>query len=246
MKRKIKDILRNLYSLIEYYGYIFFVFYKKKTKKLNSSCSHKSLRCGDDKNNINYKYHLFGKNTPKCCATNLVDLLFFVDKVFRENNIEYFMVYGTYLGAVRHKGLIPWDTDVDLAIKKEDFNKIIKILNKETKELPYYITNGGNENYIRLFFSKKNDSHIDFFITQQNTETLYLPESNNIIEVPLKDIYPLREYEFYNKKIMGPNTNEMLYIYYGKDVLKKVYRKWAFKKTIKEEKSFSRANINLK
>lgn len=244
--KKIKSKLKKIYFTLEYYFYKCFVFYKKRTKKLSKSCDFDSFRCGDDKNSVNYKYHLFGKDTPLCCASHLAQLLFFVDKVFRENDIEYFMVYGTFLGAVRHKGIIPWDTDIDLAIKKENFNQIVKVLKRETNELSYEVSKGPNENFIRLFYSKKNNTHIDFFITEQDSDTLYLPECNEIIKVPLKDIYPLREYEFYDKKIFGPNTNKMLFIYYGEDVLKKVYRQWAFNKVITEENSFSRAEINFK
>jgi hypothetical protein len=242
---KIKIKLREIYSILKYYFYNCFVFYKKRTKNLSKSCNSDSLRCGDDKNSVNYKYHLFGKDTPLCCASKLTQLLFFVDKVFRENDLEYFMVYGTFLGAVRHRGIIPWDTDVDLAIKKEDFNQIVKVLKRSTNELSYYVAKGDNENFIRLFYSKKNSLHIDFYITEQDLDTLYLPESNIIIEVPLKDIYPLKEYEFYDKKIVGPNTNKFLFIFYGEDVLKKVYRKYSFNKAITEENSFSRAAINL-
>jgi phosphorylcholine metabolism protein LicD len=241
---KMKIILKKIRFTLEYYYHACFVYYKGLTKNLNKSCTADSLRCGDDKNNINYKYHLFGKDTPICCASNLVELLFFVDKVFRENNIEYFVVYGTFLGAVRHKGLIPWDTDVDLAIKKEDFTQIIEVLKRETKKTSYEVAKGDNENFIRLFYSNKNNTHIDFFITEQDSDTLYLPESNKIIEVLLKDIYPLKEYNFYNKKIIGPKTNKMLHMYYGKDVLNTVYRKWAFNKEIIQENSFSSAKIN--
>lgn len=52
-------------------------------------------------------------------------LLIEMDRLCRENNIEYFIDSGTLLGAVRHKGFIPWDDDVDVVLKRSEFNKLL-------------------------------------------------------------------------------------------------------------------------
>ncbi len=58
----------------------------------------------------------------------MLDELAFLDKVCKENNIPYFLVGGSVLGAVRHKGFIPWDDDADIALLEKDYKKLVKIL----------------------------------------------------------------------------------------------------------------------
>lgn len=48
-----------------------------------------------------------------------------------ENNIKYYIWAGSFLGAVRHQGFIPWDDDIDLAIPRKEYNELINILKKK-------------------------------------------------------------------------------------------------------------------
>lgn len=50
-------------------------------------------------------------------------------KICNENNLNYYIIGGTFLGAIRHKGFIPWDDDIDVALPRKDFNKFIEIAN---------------------------------------------------------------------------------------------------------------------
>lgn len=57
-----------------------------------------------------------------------MEVLCIIDEICRKNNLRYFAYSGTLLGAVRHKGFIPWDDDIDLAMLREDYTKLIQIL----------------------------------------------------------------------------------------------------------------------
>ena len=49
-----------------------------------------------------------------------LNVLVKIDEICRKLNLEYALAYGTLIGAVRHKGFIPWDDDVDIMMPRSD------------------------------------------------------------------------------------------------------------------------------
>lgn len=64
--------------------------------------------------------------TKRIWNTELDILKKFIE-VCDSNNLRYFAVYGTLLGAIRHRGFIPWDNDIDVAMPRADFNRLLEI-----------------------------------------------------------------------------------------------------------------------
>ena len=48
-------------------------------------------------------------------------------KICEEHHLRYFIIYGSFLGAVRHQGFIPWDDDIDVAMPRPDYEKFFEI-----------------------------------------------------------------------------------------------------------------------
>lgn len=100
----------------------------------------------------------------------IVKIINKIDIVFKENNIQYFLLGGSVLGAVRHKGFIPWDDDMDIGIKRSDFQKaeaLLLTLNEYVYETTEnHIIPDGPTGHIHLVnekYSIENSPTIDVF-----------------------------------------------------------------------------------
>ena len=75
------------------------------------------------------------------CSLEILDT--FID-FCEKHNLTYYADSGTLLGAVRHKGFIPWDDDIDITMPRKDFNRLIEIADSEFK-YPYRLLSFHNE-----------------------------------------------------------------------------------------------------
>ena len=64
------------------------------------------------------------------------------------NDIPYYMIGGTLLGSVRHRGFIPWDDDMDFGIPREHYERAIRTFKKELKQPYVCITNEDNDSQL--------------------------------------------------------------------------------------------------
>lgn len=83
----------------------------------------------------------------KCCWMSQLQVLEEIDKVCRKHNIQYQAEWGTLLGTVRHGGFIPWDDDMDISMKRKDYNKFLKIAKEELPDGYDIINYHNDENY---------------------------------------------------------------------------------------------------
>lgn len=86
----------------------------------------------------------------------MLDILLYIDKVCKDNDIKYWLSSGTLLGAVRHGGFIPWDDDLDIEMLKEDYIKFLKVF-PDNEE--FVMQTRHNDKYYLLPFAKIRDRH---------------------------------------------------------------------------------------
>lgn len=75
----------------------------------------------------------------------LLEMLREIDNILKKEKIQYFLVGGSVLGTVRHKGFIPWDDDIDIGLYREDFEKMEKIIQNHLPENLMYCKIGENK-----------------------------------------------------------------------------------------------------
>ena len=101
-----------------------------------------------------------------------------IHKICEENNLRYYLAYGTLLGAVRHKGFIPWDDDIDIVMPRPDYIRFFEIAKSDTCD----------------FYSiEKNDEYIYSFGKASRKNTVIIPDGMRCkIELGISvDIFPL-------------------------------------------------------
>ncbi|MCM3292249.1 LicD family protein [Paenibacillus sp. MER 180] len=93
----------------------------------------------------------------------MLQLLIEVDKICKKNNIPYFLAGGTLLGAIRHKGFIPWDDDIDIHMFRKDYEQFCEICKKELNKDRYFLQNQCTDEHYNWVYGKlrlKNTSFI--------------------------------------------------------------------------------------
>ena len=85
-----------------------------------------------------------------------------IDKVCRKNGIKYTLMGGSLIGLIRHKGFIPWDDDIDIAMTNDNYERFLKVYPKQCKKEYLLINNRSDKSYY-LPFDKIVDSRTILF-----------------------------------------------------------------------------------
>ena len=157
----------------------------------------------------------------------LLDILSYVDRWCTTNGLNYYLIYGTLLGAVRHKGFIPWDDDIDIAMPRKDYEIFMAKFNDGTNNR-YRAVNIANTPGYYLQFGKVVDNstllkerlnggidlgvYIDVFpldnLCADNNEKGSLDVARNLINriKPYKDILNAKLHPWDKKRTLMRNV----------------------------------------
>ncbi|MBQ4572311.1 MAG: LicD family protein [Clostridia bacterium] len=111
-----------------------------------------------------------------------------IDRICKKHNITYFIMWGTLIGAVRHKGFIPWDDDIDINMPMKDYKKFLKVAPKELSD-EFFLQTSKTDKYHPAYFAK----------VRLNNTAFYSKEDTNIKKHHgiFVDIIPLYDYKRY-------------------------------------------------
>ena len=127
----------------------------------------------------------------------------YIHNICREKGINYSLAYGSLLGAVRHKGFIPWDDDLDIALKRDEYDKLYQAILEDN-------------NSIYKVVSWENDSRYPYpFYRVYDSRTVY---ENNYIQNDIElgicvDVFPFDDYKDVNKEITKLDMYRRLSVY---------------------------------
>lgn len=116
------------------------------------------------------------KITVRMLQERLIPLLKEIDRICTKHDIQYFLSDGTCLGAVRHKGFIPWDDDIDIGMSRNEYEKFLKVLDKEL-----------SDEYVYHCYEKSKKYTVTWPAMKIRIKNTYIKEQNVLLPNKCKD-----------------------------------------------------------
>lgn len=154
----------------------------------------------------------------------ILPVMDYFDSICRKHRLRYTLAYGTLLGAVRHKGFIPWDDDVDVLMPRPDYERLIEILKEEENDSVGFLDPNDIDEFFTMTVLK---------LYNKNTILKEFPEKYHLVYGAFIDVFAVdgipkdlkeaeqmhKDFRFYKRKVVHPYTSS---IYRKKGLRKKV------------------------
>ncbi|MCB5501245.1 LicD family protein [Dorea formicigenerans] len=155
-----------------------------------------------------------------------LELLCEVDRICKKNKIKYTLYAGTQLGAVRHKGFIPWDDDADVAFTPEEYEHFFEACKKDLDSDKFFLQDYRTDEFYRWGYAKlrRNNSA---FIRKGQEHMKY----HNGICIDIFVLYNVPDSYLLRKMYFGAfwTIRKALYSEVGKESEKNLLKKVAYK-----------------
>lgn len=141
-----------------------------------------------------------------------VELLKEFDKFCHENNVGYWLDFGTLLGAKRHKGFIPWDDDVDVSMMRADLDRIMPALEEHFKSTDFIVRERAEtcNNFQIRIRNKRYNVGIDIFPVYEYPESELTDELEKTITDKIIYARKMLDKKYHSKKISSKKIEKAI------------------------------------
>ncbi len=204
----VKTMLKSIFSIKSYSNFLYEIRILGFKIRIRRKKKHPLYYY--KKNNLNITTIPKASGLLRDIQLASVAILQDFDKICRENNIKFWLEFGSLLGAIRHKGFIPWDDDIDIGMMRADYEKIVDIVENANSDI--YVrkhvvqTKKVKHVFLRIFNKKSLHVFVDIFpydnygqILDRQTQISHTEIIKNKRETFIKKLDSQTPEQLYNK-----------------------------------------------